>query len=455
MYEILFLLSFSTQGPEGAYLPFLPQETLNVELIATWSDGDTSNNGCSVVARDGYVYLALGSGGLSVLDARYPDDSVVEVYNEDSVFVDGLQVKDTLLLARTISEGVRGYLDIFSIADPVNPQLIGRVQLNTRNDDKFSGGSSYIYIYGTIAVWTYSSWSALILIDISEPTAPKKLTGWRPTWNSGIYQVAFYPPKYLYCSSNRGVGGYNVLYILDVSDPANPVVADSLLSWFGVSMAIETYDHYLYCGSTAASVWDISDPLNPVLTDTYPFYDRAEDYFINPSNKRLYAVNHMYVFDISEPSKLRRVGEWTGDQYYVWLHSVCYDRGYIYCAGNQMYTGGDDLYILHYKYDTIIPPDTGDTSEDYLDWVRTVYGNPGLEFSLSQEAYVSFSLFNAAGLKAYEKDLGLLEPGPHTITLPGGLNPGVYVLFLKTNEQSTNRKIIFTKGGFGLPLPSF
>ncbi|MEO0145249.1 MAG: hypothetical protein ABIM19_00245, partial [candidate division WOR-3 bacterium] len=144
MYEILLLLSFSTQGPEGAYLPFLPQETLNVELIATWSDGDTSNNGCSVVARDGYVYLALGSGGLSVLDARYPDDSVVEVYNEDSVFVDGLQVKDTLLLARTISEGVRGYLDIFSIADPVNPQLIGRVQLNTRNDDKFSGGSSYI-----------------------------------------------------------------------------------------------------------------------------------------------------------------------------------------------------------------------------------------------------------------------------------------------------------------------
>jgi len=194
------------------------------------------------------------------------------------------------------------------------------------------------------------------------------------------------------------------------------------------------------------SVWDISDPLNPVLLDGYGLYDRAEDFFINPVTRRLYVVNHLYVFDISDPGFLNRVGEWTGDQYYVWLHSVYYNRGYIYCAGNQMYSGGDDLYILHYKYDTIIPPDTGDTSERYLDWMRTVYGNPGLEFSLNRKAMVSFSLFNAAGLKAFDKDLGLLEPGPHTITLPA-LRPGVYFLNLKANEESFKTKVIFTKGG--------
>ena len=193
------------------------------------------------------------------------------------------------------------------------------------------------------------------------------------------------------------------------------------------------------------SVWDISDPLNPVLLDGYGLYDRAEDFFINPVTRRLYVVNHLYVFDISDPGFLNRVGEWHDTEY--WCFSVFYDRGYIYTAGRGGLDHSIDLYILHYKYDTIIPPDTGDTSERYLDWMRTVYERPGLDFLLSREAYVSFSLYNTTGQKIYSQDLGLLEPGPHTITLPGGLNPGVYVLFLKTNEQISNRKIIFTKGG--------
>jgi len=96
----------------------------------------------------------------------------------------------------------------------------------------------------------------------------------------------------------------------------------------------------------------------------------------------------------------------------------------------------------------VVTPDTGDTSERYLDWVRTVYGPPGLDFSLSQEAYVSFSLYNTTGQKVYSQDLGLLEPGPHTITLQA-LRSGVYVLFIKTNEKNLNAKLVFTrqKGG--------
>jgi len=146
MTTLILLSVFSGQSPDqGFYTPFSPQETLNTEFIASWGDGDTSNNGCSVVARDGYVYLALGPEGLSVLDARNPEDSVAEVYNEDSVVVDGLQIKDTLLLARTVSAGPSAYLDIFSLADPTNPQLIGRVLLVGYKPPKFSG-SIYIYI---------------------------------------------------------------------------------------------------------------------------------------------------------------------------------------------------------------------------------------------------------------------------------------------------------------------
>ncbi len=454
----LALLALPGQSPEKAYLPFSPEsptgriwdlrsdfqkETLNIDFIASWGDGDTSNNGCSVVARNGYVYLALGPGGLSVLDARNPEDSVVEVYNEDSVLVDALQLKDTLLVARTLSGGTRSYLDIFSLSNPTSPQLIGRVQLNAKTEDKF-WASSYIYIYNNLAIRTSSSWGRVYIVDISDPTNPQKLSEWGPGGGYGIYQVAFYPPCYLYASSDAGDEYTDILYILDVSDPSNPYAIDSMVTDWGVGKALEVYDHYLYCGEKWVTVWDISDPLNPSFVyGALPLVQSADDYFINPQNKRLYLVDYLYVMGLSDPAYPIKVGAWSGDAYEVWLHSVYYDNGYIYCAGNQRYSGGDDLYILHYLYDTI-PEDTGNP---YLEWVQTIYGNPGLRFSLKQESQVSFALFNAAGQRAYQKDLGTLKPGPHTITLPGGLNPGVYVLFLKTNEQISNRKIVFTKGG--------
>ncbi len=440
MSQLLLLLALSGQSPDqGFYTPFSPQETLNVDLVATWSDGDSVNTGYSVTERAGYVYLALGGGGLAILDARYPEDSgITEVMILETLRCYSVLRDDTLLYAMFSQFG----MTVYDISDARNPVILGHEKGPPDLPKQYPIG--YMCKWDTLIAITYADWYPIYIYNVADLTKPVRISEWRPTWNSGVYQVAFYPPCYLYCSSNRGVGGYNVLYILDVSDPANPVVADSLMAPFGISMAVEIYDHYLYCGASAVSVWDISDPLNPIFLDGYGLYDRAEDFFINPATRRLYVVNHLYVFDISDPGFLNRVGEWHDTEY--WCFSVFYDNGYIYTAGRGAVDHSIDLYILRYKYDTIIPPDTGDTSERYLDWMRTVYGNPGLEFSLNRKAMVSFSLFNAAGLKAYDKELGLLEPGPHTITLPA-LRPGVYFLNLKANEESFKTKVVFTRGG--------
>ena len=434
---LLALLALSGQSPaQGFYTPFSPQETLNVDFIASWGDGDTSNKGHSVVVKDGYIYLALGQQGMVVLDGRNPKDTLIEVHRVDSVLCEGLALRDTLLFAAT------NHLDIYNISVPDSPVLIGRADI--LKDGPKSPGVVYLYIAQDVLYMNYveASWWMLIF-DISDPTNPAKIAQWRPSFYS-IYQVAFYPPCYLYASSDAGDEYTDILYILDVSDPSNPHAIDSLVTDWGVGKALEVYDHYLYCGEKWVTVWDISDPLNPTFVyGALPLVQSADDYFINPQNKRLYLVDYLYIMDLSDPAYPIKVGAWSGDAYEVWLHSVYYDNGYIYCAGNQRYSGGDDLYILHYLYDTI-PEDTGNP---YFDWIQTVYGNPGLRFSLKQEAQVSFSLFNTAGQRTYQEDLGLLGPGLYTITLPGGLNPGVYLLFLKTNEKSSNRKIIFTKGG--------
>jgi len=114
-----------------------------------------------------------------------------------------------------------------------------------------------------------------------------------------------------------------------------------------------------------------------------------------------------------------------------------WDRGYIYTG---LCDPWPTLYISHYLPDTIIPPD----SNHYVDWVRTVYPEPGLQFSLSEGAYVSLLLFNTAGAVAHAIDLGYLGAGPHQVALPE-LRAGVYFLFMKTNEEDLNKKIVFTR----------
>ena len=104
---------------------------------------------------------------------------------------------------------------------------------------------------------------------------------------------------------------------------------------------------------------------------------------------------------------------------------------------------GPDLWIFHYLGDTIIPIDTSSSGKNCLSWVRTVYQKPGLDFSLSHEAEVCFCLYTSSGQKVYEKQLGKLKPGVHTIDISGP-GPGLYFLSLRTEQEIYYKKIIFT-----------
>ncbi|MGC8894191.1 MAG: hypothetical protein ACP5QG_05005, partial [candidate division WOR-3 bacterium] len=167
----------------------------------------------------------------------------------------------------------------------------------------------------TLNVELIASWWMLIF-DISDPTNPAKIAWWRPSFYS-VYQVAFYPPCYIYASSDAGDYYTD---ILDVSDPSNPHAIDSLVTDWGVDQALEVYDHYLYRGEKWGTVWNISDPLNPTFVyRALSLVHSASDYFINPENRRLYLVNYLYVMDLSDPAYPIKVGAWGGDAYKVWL----------------------------------------------------------------------------------------------------------------------------------------
>ncbi len=429
---LLPLFALSGQGPDqGFYTPFSPQETLNVELIATWSDGDTSTSGLSVAAKDGYVYMAGGDGlGLKLLDARWPKDSgVKEVAVIETLRCRGVLREDTLLYA-----GVWG-LSVYNIVDADSLILVGR---SLKGPDRSKAGtvcyltrdsSGYLYI-------TFSDYGNILIYDISNLDSIYLVGSFLPSFPPSARQVAFTPPCYLYTAS------WGAIYILDVSDPSNPVCVDS----FGIDggwECIETEGNLLVATSgNVAYAYDISDPVNPALLESGLVRGWVQDILMRRNNggRRLLYTSNFEVFDVTDGSNPVLVGEWTNPPY-DGPTTLFWDRGYTYVSSRGSYA---DLWILHYLGDTIIPPDTGDTSEHYLDWMRTVYGPPGLEFSLNKEANVSFSLFNAAGLKAFEKNLGLLEPGLHIVGLPH-LRPGVYFIHMRANEESLFERLVFTK----------
>ncbi|MGB9590472.1 MAG: T9SS type A sorting domain-containing protein, partial [Candidatus Hydrothermia bacterium] len=207
---------------------------------------------------------------------------------------------------------------------------------------------------------------------------------------------------------------------------------------------------YIHGGSYDYS-YDVTDPTDPVLLHWGHRDPRVGIHLVRGTKG--YGARSDFagfaVFDFTDPYYIPMIAWYKNDTPLTGTgHPCLWVNGYVVTKVG--FSGREPgLAIYHYIYDTIPePPDTSDTSTHYLEWVRTVYGGPELQFSLKSQAHVSFSLFNASGQRAYDQDLGTLGPGPHTIPLPG-LKPGVYFLELWINNDVMRKKIIFTQeGGF-------
>jgi hypothetical protein len=207
---------------------------------------------------------------------------------------------------------------------------------------------------------------------------------------------------------------------------------------------------YVYLhGGTFDYSYDVTDPTNPILLNWGVRDPRAGICLVRGTKGYggLSDGRHFAVFDLTDPVYIPAIAWYSNEPpLYGVFSPFIWVNGYVVtavCTGPLRY----GLAIYHYKYDTI-PPDTipADTLPEYLEWVRTIYGRSELQFSLKNKARVSFSLFNSAGQISYEKDIGELSPGPHTIPLPG-LKPGVYFLELRIGNRAIKKKIIFTEEG--------
>ncbi len=128
-----------------------------------------------------------------------------------------------------------------------------------------------------------------------------------PSTFTEINSVTVQAPAYGLIAHGKTLYGirYDSVTVYDITDPQNPVEMPGYDASGYDLKALATRDHYLYV-STATDLLtlDISDPLNPVLADTLSLPNPPDIQYMTLDELYLYSCNgesHPYVTDISSP----------------------------------------------------------------------------------------------------------------------------------------------------------
>ncbi len=242
-----------------------------------WRDYKTYSHYAYAVAGD------LPRQSLQILDLQYLPDSVHVVMDNDTIspsthtcFIEG----DRLYLAsvQRPQEFLNWhFVDIYSLADPVNPRRLHHLNLQP-----YSGGAHAVFARRDI-LYVSGEYGGLFIFDVRQPTAPRLLTNLRNYAFSGYNHSNWTTTngKLLVTADELKQG--LPLKIFELSNLTQP----RLLSTFNSYPLATPHNPYIIgdryvvssCYQDGVQVWDIADPLNPVRVgffDTCPENDSSD-----------------------------------------------------------------------------------------------------------------------------------------------------------------------------------
>ena len=364
-----------------------------------------------IVRNGDYLYCAM-TNGLQILEISDPTNPTLL----KRVFINRVALSVALLDDRLYLGCRDGYLYEYSVSDPVDPALLGKMNLDfcgwindivPRNDTVFLACQMGMYIMnlgdlsdpevvGTyveldyhpearalelIGDTLYLCAGAFAMVDVSDPVQPKRIPGYARVWGEAYdvevdqnliyladrdpvspslrsrlnifdssepdtltllagYEILGYlnalalTNPYIYCATE-----HSGIVVLDVSEPAVPVLAHCFFPPLGEALRVEVSDGLavvanraplpytdiwsidLCQGDTSTSsvphsdaipgdlvVLDASDPAEPEMIGRYPFFGWADhikvcgDYAFVISE-----MGHLAIVDISNPGSMRAV----------------------------------------------------------------------------------------------------------------------------------------------------
>lgn len=204
-----------------------------------------------IAVLGGYLYLATGTVGLQVIDARDPASphsvggSDTSGYAED-VFLSGNYAY--------VADGFAG-LQVFDIHEPANPKRVGGADT--------SGTAEAITVAGNYA-YVADREAGLQVIDVSDPTSPRPLGSYFT--GGSVWSVAA-GGNYAYVLVSKN--STSSLEIIDVSNPVNPSPVSSYRSpspgTTGVLLGLTASGTFAYLasGRDGLQIVDVGNPASP------------------------------------------------------------------------------------------------------------------------------------------------------------------------------------------------
>lgn len=286
-------------------------------LLGTVDTVDGFDRVESLRVADDYAYLTTNKG-LQIVDVSSATSPllVCKVMAGDDG-ADGLAVQGDYVYLGTSYPGL-------VVVDIHNPEATARTATFTTagftaSDMVIRGSLGYICHGG-----------GLQIVDLTDPDAPSTVGG-VATFDSAV-EVEFYGDYVVVCDLS------NALHIIDVSDPANPVITGTLpLTEIPLGLAIAEAEGYAYLSLNwlGLMIVDISDPAAPVEVNT--LYDLWMPGDIVVDYPRVYVADGQYglqIFDMSDPYNPGVLGDADGEGYPGGL-AVDLAGGYAYLPGNK------------------------------------------------------------------------------------------------------------------------
>lgn len=258
-----------------------------------------------------YAYLASDWVGVEILNISDPTNpTLVNTIDTPGQCFD-IQIQDTLIYVADDYSGfqilnsagiVGGYdtpriargkfvqgnyayiadhesLLIFDISDPTNPLQVGSLILNSSNYSATRGifvEGNYAYIADEFGGSPING--AMWIVDISNPASPV---------TAGVYNdtVYYFFPYNIYVKDSLAyVANYfNELFIIDVSDPANPFRVSFAYPPTGFAWDVKVSGSHAYVANYDGGLWvvDISDPASPQTASIYDTPGFASGVFVD------------------------------------------------------------------------------------------------------------------------------------------------------------------------------
>ncbi len=232
--------------------PSLPEVVGSIVFVVSVED---------IVLSGNYAYLAVGTGGLFVVNISDPTAPILVGAENTPGFAHEVTVSNNLAFVADDFSGLR----VINVSSPTAPTEVGFLKLPTR--------AMAVEVRGNF-VYVAAGQSGLQVVNISVSDSPV-LVGSEDT--IGFSADVVLEGNYAYVADGQNSG----LQVIDISSPVNPFgVAGLITPGEAQRIFIDGSEVYLSDGSGGLRIMDVSSPAMPTEIGSFDTGGVVEDAFV-------------------------------------------------------------------------------------------------------------------------------------------------------------------------------